>query len=1046
MRKTWIGFGAVAGTAAVVATVPYFIDWNWFKPQLVTAVEDATGYDVEVAGSIGFSLLPSPRLSAEGVTVTGFGPSREPLVKAQKLSAAVAFLPLLSKRAEVKYIALETPVVRIINYADGTNNWSDPAKVDKGSSGGELSIEDFRIEKGTFILQSPEGEPTRVDDIDMNVAIASAAGPYTVEGSLRYGAMPVTLKADYEQGGLKLDATLADAGTIAFAGRIGEAEGDAATPVSGRLTLKGEKLGDLLAAFSGEDASKALAYAKPVEFKAAIEGTTERLRLADVSGTVAGSKFGGAFDVERGDRTTISGRLIFDALNAADWMSAENKDEDEEPFTLPETIDADLLVRVNDARYDTMQLGAVNAPVKLANRVVTLGDTRLALAGGGSAVVRGILDAADGEPRFRGRFGTSLPRPAQTLAALGTDGYTSLPPATLGGTIEYRDDAVTLGDLRGTLDGKTVGGKVHYPLEETLPIDVTLGLQGVNWDRIVSKPSTVAKSDDAFARTVNFDVRLGELLMGGSRYGGITAKGNYAADKVTLAQAVVQEAMGFAITAKGSIDKLSADRTADLALGLAGEGVKGAITVKGPMSKLDVGGAVTYAGAEIGLNGWVRTEPDVAYQLAASAKAPEAGAVLARLQDEPRAAKLGPLDLGMQIAGAGDVAKITGIAGKIGSMTLSGEASVNTGGSVPVVNAVLNAGVVPVLALMGDDGTGAAEAASGKGARWSSEPLSFDWIRNFNGRISLTAERALYDAYVLDKPALALVAKGGTLSIEGLKGGLYGGTFTASGTLTSGDAQSMAMKLALSGVPVEPFLKAAMASAPATGTVDMTANVTARGRSQKALMSSLAGPVRMAATNGVIRKVNLKALDEELNDLRSLDSFARFAGTALKGGETQYRTLAIDATGKGGRFNIDKVTSDMDGGSVTAKGYVDMGAWYADSVATIRLGSHKDAPAIPATIKGPLPVPEVKYSLGPLQTWFGKRIALVGINAAVGGDKLDLGSLIGGKKTQTPAVAEGEAPAEAAPQKTVEEELGTALGKGLGKLFGKKKPAEEPQQ
>src|SRR5690606_26237065 len=154
--------------------------------------------------------------------------------------------------------------------------------------------------------------------------------------------------------------------------------------------------------------------------------------------------------------------------------------------------------------------------------------------------------------------------------------------------------------LRGTLDGKALGGKVRYPLEDGLPIDVTLGLQGLDWDRVVSKPSTAkatAKSGAAFARTANFDVRLGELLIGGGRHGRLTAKGSYAADKVTLAQAVVQEALGFGITAKGSIDKLSADRRADLALGLAGEGVKGAITVKGPMSKLDVGGAVTYAGA-----------------------------------------------------------------------------------------------------------------------------------------------------------------------------------------------------------------------------------------------------------------------------------------------------------------------------------------------------------------------------------------------------------------------------------------------------------------
>ncbi|MBW7934911.1 MAG: hypothetical protein H3C62_15150, partial [Gemmatimonadaceae bacterium] len=217
----------------------------------------------------------------------------------------------------------------------------------------------------------------------MNVSIASAEGPYKAEGLLLYGKLPVTFTAEYEKGGVRLDAAVKNAGTLAFAGRLGEAEEGAATPVSGKLSVSGEELGVLMAAFTDGEASKAIAYQKPVQVKATIDGTTEHLRIADVDGPVGGSKLGGAFDIDRGERTVISGRVVMDAINAADWMSADKKD-DKEPFELPETIDADVLVRVNDARYGDMRLGAVNAPVKLANRVVTLGDTRLALAGGGS--------------------------------------------------------------------------------------------------------------------------------------------------------------------------------------------------------------------------------------------------------------------------------------------------------------------------------------------------------------------------------------------------------------------------------------------------------------------------------------------------------------------------------------------------------------------------------------------------------------------------------------------------------------------------------------
>ncbi len=1040
MRKSLIGFGVVAGTAATIAVVPYFIDWNWFKPQLISAVEDATGYSVDVSGDVGFSFLPGPRLSVEGLRVTGFGPSTQPLITSDKLSAAVAFLPLLSKRVEVYYIALETPVVRLLTYADGTNNWSDPNAEKAEQSDSELSIADFRVENGTLIRFAANSDEMRIDDINAQIEVASSEGPYAMSGSLRYGALPVAFKAGYKMGGgIDLDATLDGATQVQFAGRLGKAAEGAANPVSGRFKVEGETLAGLMDAFADKKkTARGSAYAKPFKLSGTVQGTSERLLLRDVDGNIGGSTVGGTLDVAMGDVMSVEGRAIVGKVNLADWIAEDSKD-DSEPFELPEAIKADVLLGVEALSYDDMQFGAVNAPLSLADRRLTIGKTRVTLPGNGEMFLTGLLDAAAGKPRFSGEILANLPRPAASLVALGNKSYAQLPPAAIRGRIGLDDDVVMLSDVKGTFDGQAVTASVRYPLQENSPIDVALAMTTLNMDRLVSR--TGATDDSAAARPLRFNVRLGKLLQSGSTYGGISARGSYADDRLTLTDAVIKEALGFGVAASGTVDNMSGKRTADLAVKLAGDDVTGAITVKGPMSKLDIGGAITYAGAKIGLDGWVRTDPDTAYELAATARAPEASAVLAKLRDGPRGASLGPLDLGMQIVGKGDMVRVSGIMGKIGKMDLKGDATVNTAGIVPVVAASFVADVVPLSALLGDDEAGAEAAVSG-GERWSNEPLSFDWINSFDGRITMKAVRATYGDYVLDKPQLALVSRGNVATIEGLSAGMFGGALAANGTLSAGNTQSLKISLALNDVPIEPLMQAASASAPATGTLDFSGTFTATGGSQKALMNSLFGPVRIAARNGVIRKIDLKRLDEHLGDLRSANSFIQFAGVALKGGETQYRTLAADLTGKDGRFTIQKVTTDMDGGSATAKGYVDIGKYNANIDATLTLGSHADAPVIPAKIAGNLPTPTVTYSLKPIQGWFAKRFALAGIKAATGGEGLDIGGLLGVKKPATPGIAEdgtAQQPAateaaEPAPKKSVEEELGGALRQ----LFKKK--------
>jgi uncharacterized protein involved in outer membrane biogenesis len=1060
VRKVWIGAGAVAGAAALLAAVPYFIDWSWFTPRMIAAVEASTGYEVEVKGDLRFALLPRPSLVVDQVAITGFGAERQPLITAEQLSAAVAFWPLLSQQVEVDYIALEAPVVRLVSYADGSNNWSRGDAAAEPSSAG-LKIADFRIANGTLIKRAATGSVLRFDDIDARLTVPSLDGPYGVDGTLVWNKLPVALKADYAPGGaVRVDAAIEDAGTVRFAGRLPEVAPDAPQAIVGTLAVSAPNLDAFLAKFS-DDPSRgepAPAMAAPFELAAHVSGTTDAVRLAGLSGTVGGSKLGGSVAARFGEITSLDGRLVLGALDALRWMSEDDGDGGD-PFTFPKGYAADLLVSINRLSYGRAPLGAVNAPVKLANGVMTVGRTPFTLPGGGRGLFQGVVDTpAKVGLRVRGTFTAEMPRPSATLAAFEIGAPAGLPPLSIAGPLTMVGDVVTLTDVRGRFDASPYVASARYPLDAGQPIDVTLVADRINADRLRGD-STHTANDDEPSPIVRFDIAAKQLLSNGTAFAGVRGRGVYDGTKVTIASASAQDAFGFAVRGTGTVDDLAGDMDTDLELSLAGADARGAVAVRGPVSRMTVNGTVNYAGAAVGVDGWVKTEPSLSYQIDVDAKAAEAARVLG--QPQP----IGPLALTLRASGAGDRATLGNIAGRVGPMQLSGSAVVNTAGARPFVTAALKANEVPLDKLWGRSSTGAAAAAANPGARWSKEPIDFAFLDSLAGKLTFTAGRLTYGGYVLDSPSLIVTANGRQLTLNGFEGDLFGGKLAASGALNAAGVPAGTLKLSLAGVPMEPLLQASMASVPATGTLAMNGSFAVRGRSQHEMIDSLTGPVRIAAENGVINKVDLDRLNQQLGDLRTVNSFLQFAGVALKGGQTPYKSLAIELQGRGGRFDIERVVTDMVGGSATATGAIDLAAWTADVDALLTLGSYADAPSIPGTIKGSLSEPTVAYNLNPMKLWFGKRLALAGLNAAVKGEGVGLGDLLGIKRPATSGITPGAPaaggpagtalPGEAAPvaeaappapRKSVEEELGDVVRQGLGSLFKKKKPAAPPAE
>ncbi len=125
MRKT-LRHGAVAVLLLLaLAVLPaLLIDKDDVKKRLARAVYDATGRELAIDGGLGFSLLPSPRFSAEGVRLANWADSAEPwMISVRRVTATVSPLGLLRGEVTVRSLELDSPSLLLERRA-GRGNWA----------------------------------------------------------------------------------------------------------------------------------------------------------------------------------------------------------------------------------------------------------------------------------------------------------------------------------------------------------------------------------------------------------------------------------------------------------------------------------------------------------------------------------------------------------------------------------------------------------------------------------------------------------------------------------------------------------------------------------------------------------------------------------------------------------------------------------------------------------------------------------------------------------------------------------------------------------
>lgn len=163
-RKPLIIVGAVIGAllglfALAVLIVPNLIPQEVYRAEIEKAAKTATGRTVTVTGEIKVAVFPRIEARAGASSLSnpeGFGD--EPFATMKELRASVALWPLIfGGSVEIEEFVLVEPDIRLVNLADGTNNWTfDVGGGEAAPSGtpqepgGKLSaaLRDLRIEKG----------------------------------------------------------------------------------------------------------------------------------------------------------------------------------------------------------------------------------------------------------------------------------------------------------------------------------------------------------------------------------------------------------------------------------------------------------------------------------------------------------------------------------------------------------------------------------------------------------------------------------------------------------------------------------------------------------------------------------------------------------------------------------------------------------------------------------------------------------------------------------------------------------------------------------
>ncbi|GGF17606.1 hypothetical protein GCM10011611_24340 [Aliidongia dinghuensis] len=250
---------------------------------------------------------------------------------------------------------------------------------------------------------------------------------------------------------------------------------------------------------------------------------------------------------------------------------------------------------------------------------------------------------------------------------------------------------------------------------------------------------------------------------------------------------------------------------------------------------------------------------------------------------------------------------------------------------------------------------------------WSRAKFDLSWLSIIDAKVKLTADSAAAGPWHFDKPVLGFALKGGTLGLDTLMGGLFGGKIDAHGSLSQ--AGAAALTLAGRDLDLKDLAQQTGAAALTAGKGQLDADLTANGTSEADLIAALGGKASLSARDGALTGFDLPAVNDRLKALKGPQDLVAVIQAVQAGGSTRFTALDATATIAGGVIRSNEAHLAADGGDLTAQVTANLPAWTIEGKAALALAGRTDLPPIAMSFDGPLDKPEKRIDVNSLAAY-----------------------------------------------------------------------------
>ncbi len=1011
---------ALALTAVLV--VPSFIDWNTYKQTVTSQLSDLLGKPVRIDGDVDFAMLPTPILTANGVTIgTPADPEAPPPLTVGALDIRVSLLPLVAGELEVERAVLVEPAFFVESLEDGGVSWVGDrmfGDVEDASSVtlGRLTIDNGRIrhrDRATGIIRT-------VGDVFVQITADSLRGPGSLIGSISYDGIAYTLDLN---GG-----RISDSGALPLTAGIGVDGLDGDFRLSGVLLPGSEFHGDVAA--SGSDIVSVIrrflpdveglpSAVEPFALRAPARLSAQTIALDPLTLELGDTRGTGSFSATLGAAPSISAEMALSRLDLDVWAEGPAWREMahawvlDGAFAIPDSIYIALQLSADtvDLRGDLIRRASLSAG--LADGVATIDRFSASFPGGSDLALVASVRAEEGAPWVDLAMEGASGDLRSVLGWIGAD-LASVPATRLrslaGGialTGTPRDFQASVVDL--TVDNSRVEGGVAYRETSSRGIGMRLVIDRLDLDSYHSDgagaflPDPIADPQVRVdflellqAFDANIQLNASELTVNGTEIEGLELDATVSGGTIVVRKANVASVASSSIAVQGRVGVLEPIGGLDLTIALeAAEpdrlvaafglevpppvGRLGEIAVTarlqgdGSVMIVDLQGEM--AGGTVNVGGSIEQVFDApAYDIAARL-AHEDGLRIAHVfapAFQPQRA-VGPVDIYSRVLGDHDRLSLVDLQGSVGETPLAGSIEVGLTAQPLRVDADIRAGTIELDRYLPSPRR--AVLSGGFVSRWGALDLETSVLSAVDGGLALTAAGLRIGDLEIVDPTLRATLDDGILTISPLTGQVFDGSFGLQATLAATDPPEIAFEIDLVGGNLAEGLASLFAMEGLAGTLDFGIDAATRGETVEAMIAELEGSGLIAVRDGGMIGIDMAEIDTGLSEATEPLDFLERLREALSGGETPFAAINVPFELDSGVALTETLSAAGDIGRAEGRGMLDLAGERLDVSTEFYLYNHPDAPPFVIQLMGPLGNPVQRPQTQALQAYFAHRAA-----------------------------------------------------------------------